>query len=126
MQRNVVASTKKKNVYVNSIRVREATMAGEKKEKYGKNGNRMQMQILATAVKLAKSKSNVCKLPAACRSANKNERNLYADAKAFCTPFAGNSHQEKRGKRKNRWWSASFPACAFIFRFASERGVREI
>jgi len=27
----------------------------------------------------------------------------------------------------DRWcWSASFPACAFIFRFASERGVREI
>lgn len=33
MQRNVVASTKKKNVYVNSVWVREATMAGEKKKR---------------------------------------------------------------------------------------------
>jgi len=93
---------------------------GEKNEEMW---NRMQMQILATAVErrsVAKTACVSC-LPAACRSANKNERNLYADAKTFCTPFAGNSHQQfgspafhhftispsHQRKRKNRWIAGS-------------------
>jgi len=119
---------KKRNVYVNSVGVQEATMAGGKKkicmgEKNEEMWNRMQMQILATAVErrsVAKTACVSC-LPAACRSANKNERNLYADAKTFCTPFAGNSHQQfgspafhhftispsHQRKHKNRWIAGS-------------------